>query len=39
MNHSPKFWREVEKILPDYRERKAWLDKNGGAIMKRMTGG
>ena len=21
MNHSPKFYREIEKILPDYRER------------------
>lgn len=25
MNHSPAFWAEVERILPDYRERRAWL--------------
>lgn len=25
MNHSHKFWAEVEKILPDYQERKASL--------------
>ncbi len=29
MDHSSSFWREVEKTLPDYRERKAWLKKNG----------
>lgn len=25
MNHSPAFWREVEKVLPDYRERRKKL--------------
>ena len=25
MNHSPRFWAEVEKVLPDYRERRKWL--------------
>ncbi len=25
MNHSPEFWREVEKILPDYKERRRRL--------------
>lgn len=25
MNHSPRFWKEVEKILPDYRKREKWL--------------
>ena len=25
MNHSPRFWAEVEKVLPDYRERQKWL--------------
>ena len=29
MNHSKEFWAEVEKILPDYKERKKWLDENG----------
>lgn len=25
MDHSPAFWAEVERILPDYRESKKWL--------------
>ena len=39
MNHSPEFWAEVEKILPDYRERKAWLKKNGSALIGRLGPG
>lgn len=38
MNHSPKFWQEVEKVIPDYKSRRKWLRENGGGIMKRMTG-
>jgi predicted metal-dependent hydrolase len=36
MNHSPAFWREVEHIMPDYRERRNWLKKNGGALIRSM---
>ena len=36
MNHSERFWNEVEKILPDYRERRAWLKKYGNALIDRM---
>lgn len=36
MNHSPAFWAEVEKIIPDYKERRLWLKKNGGALIERM---
>lgn len=25
MNHSDKFWKIVENVLPDYRERRKWL--------------
>lgn len=25
MNHSPNFWKLVESIMPDYKERKKWL--------------
>ncbi len=32
MNHSPRFWTQVERILPDYRERRRWLKENGGLI-------
>ncbi len=38
MNHSPRFWAEVEKVLPDYRSRRKWLAENGNKIMRRMTG-
>lgn len=36
MNHSQRFWAEVESILPDYRERKKWLKDNGGALIGRL---
>ena len=29
MNHSPAFWKEVEKVLPDYEKRRQWLKENG----------
>ncbi len=32
MNHSPKFWAEVEKILPDYKERRKWLKTHGAEL-------
>lgn len=25
MNHSPRFWAEVGKVLPDYKTRRKWL--------------
>lgn len=33
MNHSALFWQEVEKILPDYRERRRWLQTEGWRLM------
>ncbi len=38
MDHSPAFWAEVEKILPDYRERRDWLKKEGGKLISRLPG-
>lgn len=32
MNHSPRFWSEVAKIMPDYKNSKIWLKENGGDI-------
>ncbi|MTI49066.1 MAG: M48 family metallopeptidase [Firmicutes bacterium] len=29
LNHSKDFWNLVEKINPDYKERKVWFKKNG----------
>jgi len=28
-NHSARFWDALESFMPDYKERKAWLDDNG----------
>ena len=36
MNHSPRFWAEVERILPDYRCRRQWLKENGAALLARL---
>ncbi|MDE6020748.1 MAG: M48 family metallopeptidase [Ruminococcus sp.] len=38
MNHSKKFWLEVEKILPDYKKQLSWLKEHGDEIMMRMIG-
>lgn len=32
LDHTEAFWNEVDKILPNYRERKDWLRKNGAAM-------
>lgn len=37
MNHSPRFWAEVERVLPDYKTQRKWLKDHGGAIIQRMT--
>jgi predicted metal-dependent hydrolase len=29
MNHSPRFWRLVERLYPDFERAKAWLDVHG----------
>ena len=36
MNHSEQFWKEVEKILPDYKKQRTWLKTYGGALIERM---
>ena len=36
MNHSPDFWREVEKVMPHYRQCRDWLKKNGGSLIARL---
>lgn len=31
-DHSEAFWNEVDKVLPDYKERKEWLRQYGAAM-------
>lgn len=33
MNHSPKFWAEVESVCPAWRDAEKWLRANGRQIM------
>lgn len=30
MNHSKKFWKLVEKVMPDYKDKVLWLKQNSG---------
>jgi predicted metal-dependent hydrolase len=32
MDHNQAFWNEIDKVMPDYHERKEWLRKNGAAM-------
>jgi len=32
-NHSREFWRAVESVMPDYREKKDWLRHNGCSLI------
>jgi len=31
-NHTDAFWNEIDKVLPDYPERKEWLKNNGASL-------
>jgi len=31
-NHTEAFWNEVDKVMPDYRDRKEWLRVNGAGM-------
>ncbi len=34
MNHSPRFWKLVESLCPDYKDHKNWLRKHGKHLQK-----
>lgn len=34
MNHSSRFWRIVEEIMPDYRTHRRWLRDHGDSLMR-----
>ncbi len=36
LNHSQKFWNEVEKYCPDYKAHKLWLKTNGTMLINRI---
>ncbi len=38
LNHSPRFWAEVEKYCPNYKTHKQWLKDNGTELIKRLGG-
>lgn len=32
LDHTDAFWNEVDKVIPNYGERKEWLRKNGAGL-------
>ncbi len=36
LNHSPRFWAEVAKILPDYKQQERWLKNEGRGLIRRL---
>jgi predicted metal-dependent hydrolase len=31
-NHTTAFWNEIDKLIPDYQDRKQWLKVNGAGM-------
>lgn len=36
LNHSARFWKEVERILPTFTESRKWLKQNGSTLIRRL---
>lgn len=37
LNHSKRFWNEVARAMPDYKQHERWLKANGGALIRRLA--
>ena len=38
LNHSARFWKEVERVLPNYKEQEKWLKEHGKKILAETHG-
>jgi len=36
LNHSARFWGEVERVLPNYKEPREWLKGNGSGLIQKL---
>ncbi len=36
MDHSPRFWAQVERVLPRWRDSRQWLRREGAVLMARL---
>ena len=36
LNHSARFWAQVERVLPDHKAHRKWLRDNGNGLIARM---
>ena len=36
LNHSARFWSQVEQVFPDYKEQRKWLKENGTRLIARL---
>lgn len=36
LNHSPRFWNEVARVMPDYAVRRKWLKDYGATLIRRL---
>ncbi len=35
-NHSPAFWAQVQKMMPEYQTHRLWFKQNGAALMQKL---